>query len=186
MSFFFSQNHTEIISDDRTITKKTTRTIKHENFSKMKILKVDRWALSLIAHFQGASGTEAVPPPPMRWPPAAAAQWSHDAIITSLWRQNDVATSFRRHNDIIIASCARCEVLTGPSSCEIDIIKIGRTLNEMKMWPKKIVLDSAKVKKGVKMAAHMYHQHREYPHQSHFYLYAHYTVSLSSLGGLFW
>ena len=44
---FFSQNHTEINSDDWTITKKTTRTIKHENFSKMKILKVDRWALSL-------------------------------------------------------------------------------------------------------------------------------------------
>ena len=43
----FSQNHTEINSDDWTITKKTTRTIKHENFSKMKILKVDRWALSL-------------------------------------------------------------------------------------------------------------------------------------------
>ena len=42
----FSQNHTEINSDDWTITKKTTRTIKHENFSKMKILKVDRWALS--------------------------------------------------------------------------------------------------------------------------------------------
>ena len=38
---FFSQNHTEINSDDWTITKKTTRTIKHENFSKMKILKVD-------------------------------------------------------------------------------------------------------------------------------------------------
>ena len=45
---FFLQNHTETNSDDWTITKKTTRTIKHENFSKMKILKVDRWALSLI------------------------------------------------------------------------------------------------------------------------------------------
>ena len=44
----FSQNHTEINSDDWTITKKTTRTIKHEHFSKMKILKVDRRALSLI------------------------------------------------------------------------------------------------------------------------------------------
>ena len=44
---FFSQNHTEINSDDWTITKKTTRTIKHENFSKMKNLKVHRWALSL-------------------------------------------------------------------------------------------------------------------------------------------
>ena len=43
----FSQNHTETNADDWTITKKTTRTIKHENFSKMKILKVDRWALSL-------------------------------------------------------------------------------------------------------------------------------------------
>ena len=44
---FFSQNHTETNSDDWTITKKTTRTMKHENLSKMKILKVDRWALSL-------------------------------------------------------------------------------------------------------------------------------------------
>ena len=44
---FFSQNHTETNSDDWTITKKATRTIKRENFSKMKILKVDRWALSL-------------------------------------------------------------------------------------------------------------------------------------------
>ena len=43
----FSQNHTEINSDDWTITKKTNRTIKHENLSKMKILKVDRWALPL-------------------------------------------------------------------------------------------------------------------------------------------
>ena len=43
----FSQNHTETNSDDWTITKKTTRTIKHENFAKMKILEVDRWALSL-------------------------------------------------------------------------------------------------------------------------------------------
>ena len=32
---------------------------------------------------------------------------AHDAIITSLWRQNDVVTSFRRHNDVIITSCAR-------------------------------------------------------------------------------
>ena len=38
----FSQNHTETNADDWAITKKTTRTIKHENFSKMKILKVDR------------------------------------------------------------------------------------------------------------------------------------------------
>ena len=28
------------------MTKKTTRTIKHENFSKMKNLEVDRWAVS--------------------------------------------------------------------------------------------------------------------------------------------
>ena len=34
-------------------------------------------------------------------------QWAHDAIITSLLRQNDVATSFWRKNDVIIASCAR-------------------------------------------------------------------------------
>ena len=39
---------TEINSDDWAITKKTTRTIKHEHFSKIKILKVDRRALSII------------------------------------------------------------------------------------------------------------------------------------------
>ena len=32
-------------------------------------------------------------------------QQPHDAIITSLWRQNDVPTSFRRHNDVIFALC---------------------------------------------------------------------------------
>ena len=37
---FFSQNHTETNSDDWTITKKTTRTTKHENFAKMKIWKL--------------------------------------------------------------------------------------------------------------------------------------------------
>ena len=54
---FFSQNHTEITSDDWTITKKTTRTIKHENLSKMKNLKVDRWALSLSE----STGTATMP-----------------------------------------------------------------------------------------------------------------------------
>ena len=39
------------------------------------------------------------------------AQLAHGAIITSLLRQNDVTTSFRRHKDVIIASCARWEVL---------------------------------------------------------------------------
>ena len=34
-------------------------------------------------------------------------QRAHDAIITSLWRQNDVSTSFWRHNDVIFASCVR-------------------------------------------------------------------------------
>ena len=48
MSFF--HKITQINSDDWTITKKTTRTIKHENFSKMKILKIDKWALSLNHH----------------------------------------------------------------------------------------------------------------------------------------
>ena len=43
----FSRNHTDINPDDWTITKKTIRTTIHENFSKMKNLKVDRWALSL-------------------------------------------------------------------------------------------------------------------------------------------
>ena len=45
----FSRNHTDINPDDWTITKKTIRTTIHENFSKMKNLKVDRWALSLTA-----------------------------------------------------------------------------------------------------------------------------------------
>ena len=49
---FFSQNHTEINSDDWTITKKTTRTTKHD-LSKMKKLKDDRWALSLKRCFIG-------------------------------------------------------------------------------------------------------------------------------------
>ena len=43
----FSRNHTDINPDDWTITKKTIRTTIHENFTKMKNLKVDRWALSL-------------------------------------------------------------------------------------------------------------------------------------------
>ena len=43
----FSRNHTYVNPDDWTITKKTIRTTIHENFSKMKNLKVDRWALSL-------------------------------------------------------------------------------------------------------------------------------------------
>ena len=38
-------------------------------------------------------------------------QRTHDAKITSLWRQNNVATSFWRHNDVIIASCARWDEL---------------------------------------------------------------------------
>ena len=44
----FSRNHTYVNPDDWTITKKTIRTTIHENFSKMKNLKVDRWALSLM------------------------------------------------------------------------------------------------------------------------------------------
>ena len=52
--------------------------------------------------------------------------------------------------------------------------KIVFVLVDEKKHPKKIVLDPAKVKKGVKTAAHMYHpSHREYPpppppgHQPH-------------------
>ena len=45
----FSRNHTDVNPDDWTITKKTIRTTIHENFSKMKNLKVDRWALSLTS-----------------------------------------------------------------------------------------------------------------------------------------
>ena len=37
------------------------------------------------------------------WP----TQWTRDAIITSLLRQNDVAASFWRNNGVIIASCVR-------------------------------------------------------------------------------
>ena len=44
----FWRNHTDINPDDWTITKKTIRTTIHENFSKMKNSKVDRWALSLM------------------------------------------------------------------------------------------------------------------------------------------
>ena len=47
----FSRNHTDVNPDDWTITKKTIRTTIHENFSKMKNLKVDRWALSLRTHY---------------------------------------------------------------------------------------------------------------------------------------
>ena len=54
LNVIFSQNHTEINSDDWTTTKKTTRTIKHENFSKMTNLKVDRWALSLNQDYIGS------------------------------------------------------------------------------------------------------------------------------------
>ena len=46
----FSRNHTDVNPDHWTITKKTIRTTIHENFSKMKNLKVDRWALSLNRH----------------------------------------------------------------------------------------------------------------------------------------
>ena len=56
LNVIFSQNHTEINSDDWTITKKTTRTIKHENFSKMTNLKVDRWALSLSVWYTATPG----------------------------------------------------------------------------------------------------------------------------------
>ena len=36
-------------------------------------------------------------------------QRTHDAIITSLWRQNDVTRSFWRHKDVIIALGVRWE-----------------------------------------------------------------------------
>ena len=42
--------------------------------------------------------------------PQLTAQRTHDAITTSLWRQNDVATSFWRHNNVVIASCVRWEM----------------------------------------------------------------------------
>ena len=49
----FSRNHTDVNPDHWTITKKIIRTTIHENFSKMKNLKVDRWALSLTHYFLG-------------------------------------------------------------------------------------------------------------------------------------
>ena len=36
-------------------------------------------------------------------------QWTRDAIIASVLRQNNVATSFWPHNDVIIASCVLWE-----------------------------------------------------------------------------
>ena len=57
---FISQNHEEINSDDWTITKKTTRTTKQENFSYMKTLKVDRWALSLKAQTSNGSWRQGI------------------------------------------------------------------------------------------------------------------------------
>ena len=50
-----------------------------------------------------------------------SSQRAHDAIITSLWRQNDVATLFWRHNDVIFASCARwdCGLVTPNGDIEL-------------------------------------------------------------------
>ena len=53
----FWRNHTDINPDDWTITKKTIRTTIHENFSKMKNSKVDRWALSLTSGFNCTKAT---------------------------------------------------------------------------------------------------------------------------------
>ena len=55
----FWRNHTDINPDDWTITKKTIRTTIHENFSKMKNSKVDRWALSLITELCFATASTA-------------------------------------------------------------------------------------------------------------------------------
>ena len=49
---------------------------------------------------------------PVAWS-VLTTQRTHDAIITSLLRQNDVATSFWRNNDVIIASRVRWEPRTG-------------------------------------------------------------------------
>ena len=38
-------------------------------------------------------------------------QRTHDAIMTSLLRQNNVATSFWRNNDVVIASCAHSKIV---------------------------------------------------------------------------
>ena len=45
------------------------------------------------------------------WPGPGTSQRTHDAIITSLWRQNDVMTSFWRNNDVIIASYVRWDII---------------------------------------------------------------------------
>ena len=41
---------------------------------------------------------------------------AHDAITTSLLRQNDVATSCWRNNDVIIASCAHWDAMIGSNN----------------------------------------------------------------------
>ena len=43
---------------------------------------------------------------------SCVSQRTHDAMITSLSRQNDVVTSFWRYNDVIFTPCARWAVLT--------------------------------------------------------------------------
>ena len=47
-------------------------------------------------------------------------QRSHDAMITSFWRQNDVATSLWPHNDVIFASCVRLD-----ASVNVFVIGFG-------------------------------------------------------------
>ena len=57
----------------------------------------------------------------------STAQRTHDAVITSLLRQNDVATSFWRYNFVIIASCVRWVVMRSMTG-ELPLCSAGRII----------------------------------------------------------
>ena len=78
-------------------------------------------------------------------------QRTHDAITTSLWRQNDVATSFWRHNGVINASDTRWyldDKYTGPA-LEVLIhwdrgkmVAILQAFSNQFSWKKIVIFDS--------------------------------------------
>ena len=78
----FSRNHTDVNPDDWTITKKTIRTTIHENFSKMKNLKVDRWALSLTKPYCfNKAETRGHLPPGVRKGDFSYLQWGYGCVL---------------------------------------------------------------------------------------------------------
>ena len=85
----FWRNHTDINPDDWIITKKTIRTTIHENFSKMKNSKVDRWALSLnwLIMYDDATATKPNKTKPCLYikssPPSAIymRQWTGPSLV---------------------------------------------------------------------------------------------------------